>query len=67
MKNKGNLKSIAHKLVKTEKRLALAQKNNDAEQIKHYQSEIIKLSADLNFDEIMYIDEFILKQKFLDN
>ena len=41
MKNKGNLKSIAHKLVKIEKRLALAQKNNDAEQIKYYQSEII--------------------------
>ena len=61
MKNKGNLKSIAHKLVKTEKRLALAQKNNDAEQIKYYQSEIIKLSAGLNFEE------FILKQKFLDN
>lgn len=67
MKNKGKLKSIAHKLVKTEKRLALAQKNNDAEQIKYYQSEIIKLSAGLNFEEIMYIDEFILKQKFLDN
>ena len=65
MKNKGNLKSIAHKLVKTEKKLALAQKNNDAEQIKYYQSEII--SAGLNFEEIMYIDEFILKQKFLDN
>lgn len=67
MKNKGNLKSIAHKLVKSEKRLALAQKNNDIEKIEYYQSEIIKLSARLNFEEIMYIDEFILKQKILDN
>lgn len=64
MKNKNKLKSIAHKIMKYENRMNASDKKGDDDSVKEYQKTISEISSELTFEEILYIDEYILKQNF---
>ena len=58
---KRNLKKVAHRIAKLEQRRAKGEKGENVE------NEIEELFGGLNIEEMLYVDEYIMKSKILTN